>query len=145
EVNPLKYPVKTIYFAILILITLLVIFAAIWVGLYLARQMTLPLEQLAQAVTEVGSGNLNVEIQNVGNDEVATVSHAFSKMTSDIRENQDRLQLAYSTLRSTNEELDEKRSYLEAILANVSAGVCSVGADSTVTAINKSAANLLGV
>lgn len=145
EVNPLKYPVKTIYFAILILITLLVIFAAIWVGLYLARQMTLPLEQLAQAVTEVGSGNLNVEIHNVGSDEVATVSSAFNKMTADIRENQDRLQLAYSTLRSTNEELDEKRSYLEAILANVSAGVCSVGADSSITTINKSAANLLGV
>jgi two-component system nitrogen regulation sensor histidine kinase NtrY len=145
EVNPLKYPVKTIYFAILILITLLVIFAAIWVGLYLARQMTLPLEQLALAVTEVGSGNLNVEIQNLGNDEVATVSAAFNKMTADIRENQDRLQLAYSTLRSTNEELDEKRSYLEAILANVSAGVCSVAADSTITTINKSAASLLGV
>lgn len=145
EVNPLKYPVKTIYFAILILITLLVIFAAIWVGFYLARQMTLPLEHLAHAVSEVGSGNLNVEIQNIGDDEIATVSAAFNKMTADIKENQDRLESAYSTLRSTNEELDEKRRYLEAILANVSAGVCSVSADSTVTTINKSAANLLAV
>lgn len=145
EVNPLKYPVKTIYFAILILITLLVIFAAIWVGLFLARQMTMPLEHLALAVSEVGSGNLDVEIQNLGDDEIATVSSAFNKMTADIRENRDRLQSAYSTLRSTNEELDEKRRYLEAILANVSAGVCSVGADSAVTTINKSAANLLGV
>ncbi len=145
EVNPLKYPVKTIYFAILILITLLVIFAAIWVGLYLARQMTMPLEHLAQAVSEVGSGNLDVEIQNLGDDEIATVSSAFNKMTTDIRENRDRLQSAYSTLRSTNEELDEKRRYLEAILSNVSAGVCSVSADSTITTINKSAANLLNV
>jgi two-component system, NtrC family, nitrogen regulation sensor histidine kinase NtrY len=145
EVNPLKYPVKTIYFAILILITLLVIFAAIWVGLYLARQMTMPLEHLALAVSEVGSGNLNVEIQNLGDDEIATVSAAFNKMITDVRENRDQLQSAFSTLRSTNEELDEKRRYLEAILANVSAGVCSVGADSAVTTINKSAANLLGV
>ncbi len=145
DVNPLKYPVKTIYFAILILITLLVIFAAIWVGLYLARQMTLPLENLAQAVSEVGSGNLDVEITNLGNDEIATVSSAFNKMTTDLRENRDRLQSTYSTLKSTNEELNEKRRYLEAILSNVSAGVCSVGADNTIATINKSAANLIGV
>jgi two-component system nitrogen regulation sensor histidine kinase NtrY len=145
EVNPLKYPVKTIYFAILILITLLVTFAAIWVGFYLARQMTMPLEHLSLAVSEVGSGNLDVEIQNLGDDEIATVSSAFNKMTADLRENRDRLQSAYSTLRSTNEELQEKRRYLEAILSNVSAGVCSVSADSTITTMNKSAANLLGV
>lgn len=145
EVNPLKYPVKTIYFAILILITLLVIFAAIWVGFYLARQMTMPLERLAHAVDEVGSGNLDVEIKNLGDDEIATVSAAFNQMTADLRENRDRLQSAYSILRSTNEELDEKRRYLEAILSNVSAGVCSVSSDFTITTINKSAANLLGV
>ncbi len=145
EVNPLKYPVKTIYFAILILITLLVIFAAIWVGLYLARQMTLPLENLALAVSQVGSGNLDVEITNLGNDEIATVSSAFNKMTSDLRENRDRLNSTYSTLKSTNEELNEKRRYLEAILSNVSAGVCSVSADNAIATINKSAANLLGI
>jgi two-component system nitrogen regulation sensor histidine kinase NtrY len=145
EVNPLKYPVKTIYFAILILITLLVMFAAIWVGFYLARQMTMPLERLAHAVVEVGSGNLDVEIRNPGDDEIATVSMAFNQMTADLKENRDRLTSAYSTLRSTNDELLEKRRYLEAILANVSAGVCSVASDSTVTTINKSAANLLGV
>ncbi len=145
DVNPLKYPVKTIYFAILILITLLVIFAAIWAGFYLARQMTMPLERLARAVVEVGSGNLDVEIHNPGDDEIATVSMAFNQMTADLKENRNRLTSAYSTLRSTNDELVEKRRYLEAILANVSAGVCSVAADSTVTTINKSAANLLGV
>jgi len=145
DVNPLKYPVKTIYFAILILITLLVIFAAIWVGFYLAKQMTMPLERLARAVVEVGSGNLDVEIRNPGDDEIATVSMAFNQMTADLRENRDRLTSAYSTLASTNDELSEKRRYLEAILANVSAGVCSVAADSTITTINKSAANLLGV
>jgi two-component system nitrogen regulation sensor histidine kinase NtrY len=145
DVNPLKYPVKTIYLAILILITLLVTFAAIWVGLYLARQMTMPLENLALAASQVGAGNLDVEISTVGDDEIATVSSAFNKMTTDLRENRDRLQTTYSTLQSTNEELGEQRRYLEAILANVSAGVCSIAADSTITTMNKSAANLLGV
>ena len=144
EVNPLKYPVKSTYFIILILITLLVIFAAIWIGLYLAREMTMPLERLAKAVTAVGAGNLDVEITNLGQDEIATVSLAFNQMTADLKENRDRLQSAYGSLRSTNEELEEKRRYLEAILANVSAGVCSVHSDFTITTMNKSAAALLG-
>jgi two-component system, NtrC family, nitrogen regulation sensor histidine kinase NtrY len=145
EVNPLKYPVKTIYLAILILITLLVSFAAIWVGFYLARQMTKPLEDLAQAVSEVGSGNLDVAINTAGDDEIATVSAAFNQMTNDLRENRDRLQTTYGTLQTTNDELSEKRRYLEAILSNVSAGVCSISAESVITTMNKSAANLLGV
>lgn len=145
DVNPLKYPVKTIYFAILILITLLIIFVAIWVGLYLAREMTVPLERLAKAASEVGRGNLDVEIQNFGNDELATVSMAFNQMTEDLKENRNRLESTYAALKSTNEELEEKRSYVEAILSNVSAGVCSVGSDFRITTINKSAATLLSI
>ena len=145
DVNPLKYPVKTTYFAILILITLLVIFAAIWVGFYLARQMTMPLEKLAEAAHFVGAGNLDVAVTNDGDDEIATVGRAFNQMTADLKENRNRLQNTYTTLRSTNEELEEKRRYLEAILANVSAGVCSVSSESSITTINKSAAGLLGV
>ncbi len=138
DVNPLKYPIKTIYFSILILITLLIIFVAIWVGLYLARELTVPLENLAKGVEEVGSGNLDVVIPTRGSDEIAMVSSAFNQMTSDLKENRNRLETA-------NEELDEKRNYLEAILSNVSAGVCSVSYDGTITTINKSAASILGV
>ncbi len=137
KVNPLKYPIKSIYFSILILITLLIIFVAIWVGLYMAREMTVPLEHLEKAVNEVGSGNLDVEINSTGDDEISKVLRSFNRMTVDIREHRDRLQ-------STNQELDEKRRYVEAILSNVSAGVCSIDRNYVVTTVNKSAATLLG-
>ncbi len=138
KVNPLKYPIKSIYFSILILITLLIIFVAIWVGLYMAREMTVPLEHLEKAVNEVGSGNFDVEITNTGNDEIANVLRSFNRMTVDIKEHRDRLE-------TTNLELDEKRRYVEAILSNVSAGVCSIDRDFVVTTVNKSAATLLGL
>lgn len=145
EVNPLKYPVKTIYFSILVLITLLIIFVAIWVGLFLARQMTVPLDRLAKAAIAVGRGNLDVSVQTMGNDEIATVGSYFNQMTMDLKENRNRLESTYAALRTTNEELEEKKRYLEAILSNVSAGVCSVASDYTVTTINKSASTLLGM
>ncbi len=145
EVNPLKYPIKTIYFSILVLITLLIIFVAIWVGLYLARELTVPLERLAHAVEQVGAGNLDVAIPAAGADEIGKVSRAFNEMTGDLKENRDRLETAYRALRTTNDELNEKRKYLDSILSNVSAGVCSVAFDGTITTLNKSAASILGL
>lgn len=136
--NPLKYPIKSIYFSILVLITLLVMFVAIWVGLYLARELTDPLAKLETAVKEVGRGNLTVKVENLGKDEIATVSQAFNQMITDLRDNRDRLEY-------TNQELEEKRRYVEAILSNVSAGVCSISANFTITTINKSAATLLNL
>lgn len=136
KVNPMKYPIKSIYFSFLVLITLVIIFGAIWAGLYLARELTVPLERLEKAVNEVGRGNFDVEVANPGNDEIARVLGAFNKMTSDIRGSRTRLQ-------TTNTELEEKRRYVEAVLSNVSAGICSVDAQLEITTINKSAATLL--
>ena len=136
KVNPIKYPIKSIYFSFLVLITLVIIFGAIWAGLYLARELTVPLERLEKGVNEVGRGNFDVEIVSPGNDELARVLSAFNKMTTDIREGRNRLQ-------STNLELEEKRRYVEAILSNVSAGICSMDANLEITTINKSAASLL--
>lgn len=136
KVNPIKYPIKSIYFSFLVLITLVIIFGAIWAGLYLARELTVPLERLEQAVHEVGSGNLDVEVISPGNDEIARVLQAFNKMTVDLKDNRDRLE-------ATNIELEDKTRYVEALLANVSAGITSVNSQFTVTTMNKSAANLL--
>lgn len=136
KVNPIKYPIKSIYFSFLILITLVIIFGAIWAGLYLAREMTVPLDRLERAVHEVGSGNLNVEIVVPGNDEIARVLQAFNKMTVDLRDNRDRLE-------STNIELEDKTRYVEALLSNVSAGISSVNSRFEITTMNKSAATLL--
>lgn len=136
KVNPIKYPIKSIYFSFLVLITLVIIFGAIWAGLYLARELTVPLQRLEKGVNEVGKGNFDVEVVSPGNDEIARVLSAFNKMTSDIRESRNRLQ-------STNLELEEKRRYVEAVLSNVSAGICSVDANFEITTINKSAAALL--
>jgi two-component system nitrogen regulation sensor histidine kinase NtrY len=136
KVNPIKYPIKSIYFSFLILITLVIIFGAIWAGLYLARELTVPLERLEKGVNEVGRGNFNVEVVSPGNDEISRVLSSFNKMTSDIRESRNRLE-------STNLQLEEKRRYVEAVLSNVSAGICSVDANFEITTINKSASTLL--
>src|SRR6185312_14114274 len=76
--NPLKYPMKSTYFVILVMITLVVLFVAIWIGLFLAREITLPIERLVTGAQEVGAGNLDVAITSPGHDEIAVLVRSFN-------------------------------------------------------------------
>ncbi len=129
DTNPLKYPIKTTYFMILILITLLIIFAEIWLGLYLARELTIPVERLVKAAQDVGRGRLDIKIEKTGNDEIATLVESFNKMTADLKNNQ-------ATIRQRTQQL-------EAILSNIATGVVLVDKQGTVLALNDSAKDLL--
>ncbi|NDF14494.1 HAMP domain-containing protein [bacterium] len=129
DINPLKYPIKTTYLIILILITLLIIFAEIWLGLYLARELTVPVERLVKAAREVGRGRLDIKIEKTGNDEIATLVESFNKMTDDLRNNQ-------ATLRQRTQQL-------EAILTNIATGVILVDSSGEILTLNNSARTLL--
>lgn len=136
DVNPLKYPVKSTYFIILVMITLLVVFVCIWIGLYIARQLTVPLERLVTATQKISEGQLDFEILTPGQDEIATLTSSFNTMMVDLKKN--RVEIEKKT-----QELAEKTSYVETILNTVTAGVISVDLKGTITTINASAAKLL--
>lgn len=138
DINPLKYPVKTAYFLILIMITLVIIFVAIWIGLFMARELTVPVERLVKGAQMVGAGNLDIVIQGSGHDEIATLVESFNKMTSDLKENRERLTEA-------TRDLERRKIQLEAVLANVGTGVISLDQDGRITTFNRAVAQLLNV
>jgi two-component system nitrogen regulation sensor histidine kinase NtrY len=138
DINPLKYPVKTAYFLILVLITLVIIFVAIWIGLYMARELTVPVERLVKGAQMVGAGNLDTVIQSSGHDEIATLVESFNRMTRDLKENRARLTEA-------GRDLERRKIQLEAILANVGTGVISLDQDGRITTFNRAVSQLLEV
>ena len=129
DINPLKYPIKTTYLVILILITIMLIFGEIWLGLYLARELTEPVERLVKATQEVGRGRLDVVIEKTGNDEIAVLVENFNKMTSDLRSNQFALR--------------QRTQQLEAILSNIATGVVLADEFGKILILNNSAVELL--
>ncbi len=131
DINPLKYPIKTTYFSILILITLMIIFSEIWLGLFLARQLTVPVESLVKAAKEVGRGRLDVSIEKVGNDEISILVESFNKMTADLKENQFKLR--------------QRTQQLEAILSNIATGVMLIDQHGNILTLNNSAKQLLNL
>ncbi|OFZ19248.1 MAG: hypothetical protein A2X94_05695 [Bdellovibrionales bacterium GWB1_55_8] len=138
DTNPLKYPMKTTYLVILIMITLVIIFVAIWIGLYIARELTVPVERLVQSARAVGAGNLDVSVSVSGHDEISVLVASFNKMTRDLRENRERLTQASG-------DLERRRLQLEAVLTNVGAGVIAIDSAGRITTYNPAAGKILQV
>jgi two-component system nitrogen regulation sensor histidine kinase NtrY len=126
-----KRPFKNLYVLTMALASLVVVFSATWLGLYLARGITEPIGRLSEATRQVAEGDWSVTIEETGGDEIGTLVRAFNSMTGE--------------LRTTHEALDERRRYIESILANIDAGVVSVSPDGVVTTVNPAAVSLLGL
>ena len=137
QLKILKQPVTNNYVVTLALVTLLVIFCATWMGLYLAKGITVPIQKLAEGTREVAQGNWQYRIgladatQVVPDDEFGSLVASFNQMTAD--------------LQTINVELERRRRYIETILANMTAGVVSIDDAGTVTTINEAAERLLGL
>ena len=137
DTNPLKYPMKTTYLVILIMITLVVLVVAIWIGLYMAKELTDPVERLVLGVQAVGAGNLDVSIATVGHDELAVLVETFNRMTADLRHHQVELNQAGA-------DLERRRLQLEALLSNIGTGVIALDSKGLLTIFNPALARLLG-
>ena len=135
--------VKRNYLLTLALITLLVLFIATWMALYVARSIADPVQQLAQATERIKSGDLTYRAGIIGDDELAALALSFNQMTAELAENRSRLERSAAELQQINAALDERRRYIEAVLQSLSAGVISLDEHNRVTTINSAALRLL--
>jgi two-component system nitrogen regulation sensor histidine kinase NtrY len=133
-----KNPLKAFYLITLIFITLLIIFAASWIGFHLAKSITVPIEKLAQATKEVSKGNLEVRVEDPASDELGILIDSFNQMISDIKEHQ-------QNIAQKTTELEARKKYIEDILNNISTGVITLDAEGIISTINPSAREMLGL
>ena len=145
QLKILRNPIKTLYILTLFLITLVIIFLAVWFGLYLAKSLTIPIQELAMATRQVAEGNLDVHLGEQRKDEIGMLISSFNKMTEDLRINQLKLKMTTDEVIRSNQELEQRRRYMEIVLKNVTAGVISVDKHGIITTINKSAERLLNI
>ncbi|HEX3809997.1 MAG TPA: PAS domain-containing sensor histidine kinase [Rhizomicrobium sp.] len=118
-------------------VTLLVLLAAIWLGLWAANRLVRPISRLIGAAERVTEGDLKAQVEvEREDDEVGVLGRAFNRMTS-------QLDAQRGELVSANRQLDERRRFTEAVLAGVSAGVIGLDDEGTITIVNRAAARLL--
>jgi two-component system nitrogen regulation sensor histidine kinase NtrY len=131
QLKILKKPIKSSYVMALLMVTLLILFSATWFGFYLAKELTVPIKELAEATHRIATGDLNFRIQMKAADEIGTLVQSFNQMTED--------------LQVSRSELEQRRKYMEIVLKNVAAGVISIDEKGMVTTINTSAEEMLEV
>lgn len=139
----LKNPIKFSYVMTFLMITLLIIFSAIWFGLYLARGITVPIQELAEGTHAIAEGNLDFKIETKATDEIGILVDSFNHMTEDLKNSKLAIERANVDLRKTNIELDQRTSYMETVLENIATGVISIDKHGKISTINKSAQLML--
>jgi len=115
----------------LLMVTLLIVFSATWFGFRLAKDITIPIKDLAEATHRIASGDLNFRIQMKAADEIGMLVQSFNQMTGD--------------LQVSRSELEQRKKYMEFVLKNVAAGVISIDEKGNVTTINTSAEQMLEI
>ncbi|MDY6863567.1 MAG: ATP-binding protein [Thermodesulfobacteriota bacterium] len=140
-----KNPIKITYIMTFTVITLLIIFCATWFGLHLAREMTVPIRELASGTKAVAQGNLDFKIEAVADDEIGSLVTSFNQMTQELKNNKSEIEETNVYLQKANIELEQRRKYIETILKNVAAGVISIDQTGKMATINNSAQDMLKI
>jgi two-component system nitrogen regulation sensor histidine kinase NtrY len=116
---------------------LLVLVGAIWLGMAAARAITTPVARLVTAADKVSGGDLGVQVEvDGGANEIAVLSHAFNRMTSDLQAQQE-------ALKAAGAEAERRRAFMETVLSGVSAGVIGLDGTGRISAANSQALSLL--
>jgi len=131
QLKILKKPIKFSYMMALLMVTLLILFSATWFGFWLAKDITVPIKELAEATHQIATGDLNFRIQMRAADEIGMLVQSFNQMTEN--------------LQVSRSELEQRKKYMEIVLKNVAAGVISIDEKGMITTINTSAEQMLEI
>ena len=131
------------YRLIFILVTLLILLTASWVGLFLARRLMQPIQELAEGTRRISSGDLDHRIEVAADDEMAGVVDSFNRMTAELKRNREEIERSQRELVAANRGLAEERALVSAILENLAAGVIAIDGEGRILSANRAAATLL--
>jgi len=138
ELAFLRAPLKFSYSLTLSIVLVLSLLAAIWAAFHSARRLVAPVRDLAEATHAVAEGDYSKRLSVASEDELGFLVRSFNDMTRRLARSREQ------TLRG-QQQIERQRAYLEAVLANLSSGVISMGADSVLRAVNRTASKQLGI
>jgi two-component system, NtrC family, nitrogen regulation sensor histidine kinase NtrY len=145
QLRVLKRPLTGVYLSFFLMVTLLILVGSTWMGLYIAKRITRPVQMLAAAAREIGAGRLDQRVEPQGNDEFGALVDAFNAMAGELATSRRKVERSTIELERKAVEVEGRRRYIETILERITTGVVSVDANGVVTTINSAAARLLSL
>jgi two-component system, NtrC family, nitrogen regulation sensor histidine kinase NtrY len=145
QLRALRRPIQGVYLTLFVMMTLMILVSATWTGLYLAKRITRPVQRLAAGAREIGAGHLDHRIEPETRDEFGSLVEAFNNMAGELAASQRKLEDSRFDLERKNQQLDERRQYIETVLERIATGVVSLGPTGHIETINGAALRLLEV
>jgi PAS domain S-box-containing protein len=130
---------------ILLLFTMLLFFSVMWVALFLAKQVTVPIQALAEGTREVSSGNFAYQVPEQAQDELGVLVRSFNTMTTQLRDNRSQIDQFTRNLQQAVQELERRRQLMETVLENIPTSVLSLDSQGQVLRANSAVARIFDV
>ncbi|MEE9264608.1 MAG: ATP-binding protein, partial [Vicinamibacteria bacterium] len=138
-----KEPIQDLFLSFFVMVSLLVLFSSTWIGLYLAKRITVPVRELAEATERIMAGDLDHPVSGPAVDELGMLMDSFNRMTAQLKASQERLEKSGHDLQVKNSEIDRRRRYIETVLENITTGIVSMNREGILTTVNPAALRML--
>ncbi len=136
---------RTTFILMLLLITVFVFFSSVWLALFLSKQITRPVEALADAMNEIAAGKYEKRVPGVATGEMADLVRSFNHMAGDLEASRQLAESAQAQLTTANLAVEERRRELETIVETIPSGVVTLDGAGVVLQANRAFAALMGL
>jgi PAS domain S-box-containing protein len=133
------------FFLVLLIVTIVVFFSSVWIAQLLSKQITRPVEALADAMDEIADGKYEQRVAVNATGEMGDLVRSFNHMASDLEESRRLADSSSAQLTAANQAIEERRRELETIVETIPSGVVTLDGAGAVLQSNRAFAALLGL
>ena len=129
---------------ILSFFTLLLLSSVTWLALHLAKQVTVPIQALAEGTREISTGNFDYQVPEQAQDELGLLVRSFNAMTTQLRDSRGQIDQFTRSLQQAVQELERRRQLMETVLENIPTGVLSLSPEGKILRANSAIPRIFG-
>ncbi len=135
--------IRTTYMILLLMMTSLALFAASWLALHLSKQVTNPVEALADAMAFIAAGDYGHRVQESATEELGELVRSFNHMAQDLEGSRAQVEASTELLSAANSALEARRGELETMLETIPNGVATIDTEGSIVLTNRALTEML--
>ncbi len=134
---------RNTYMILLLMMTALALFASSWLALHLSKQVTKPVEALADAMALIAAGDYAHRVQESATEELGDLVRSFNHMAQDLEGSRAQVEASTALLSAANGTLEARRRELETMLETIPNGVATIDAQRRIALTNRALSEML--
>ena len=135
--------IRSVYMQLLLMITCLALFASSWLALHLSKQVTRPVEALADAMDQIAAGDYAHRVKESATEELGDLVHSFNRMVGDLESSRAQVDESTIQISRANAALEARRNELETMLETIPNGVATLDAERRIVLANRALSEMM--